>query len=145
LSVIVAIAQKSKQISGCMLPLANAFWQNFGADGVILQLVEQDALSNAQAICGDYLWALASDPLVQMAIASKKSQISLAPDQQADSDQPCKTNLAIAITFREQILGILAMRWCKANALSLDDVEVIQKCADQLAIALTCIRYYERL
>lgn len=145
LSVIVAIAQKSKQISGCMLPLANAFWQNFGADGVILQLVEQDALSNAQAICGDYLWDLATDPLVQMAIASKKSQISLAPDQQADSDQPCKTNLAIAITFREQILGILAMRWRKANALSLDDVAVIQKCADQLAIALTCIRYYERL
>jgi GAF domain-containing protein len=53
--------------------------------------------------------------------------------------------LAIAITFREQILGILAMRWRKANALSLDDVAVIQKCADQLAIALTCIRYYERL
>jgi CheY-like chemotaxis protein len=145
LSVIVAIAQTSKQISGCMLPLADAFWQNFGADGVILQLVEQDALIDTQAICGDYLWDLATDPLVQMAIAEKKSQISLSPNQQADPDQPCKTNLAITITFREQILGILAMRWRKANALSLDDVVVIQKCADEIALALTCIRYYERL
>jgi CheY-like chemotaxis protein len=145
LSVIVAIAQKFNQISGCMLPLADAFWQNFGADGVILQLVEQDALIDTQAICGDYLWDLATDPLVQMAITLKKSQISLSPNQQADPDQPCKTNLAIAITFREQVLGILAMRWCKANALSLDDVVVIQQCADEVAIALTCIRYYERL
>ncbi|MEA5486064.1 MULTISPECIES: response regulator [Pseudanabaena] len=145
LSVIVAIAQKSNHMSGCMLPLADAFWQNFSADGVILQLVEQDALSDTQAICGDYLWNLATDPLVQMAIAEKKSQISLSPHQLADPDQPCKTNLAIAITFREQILGILAMRWRRANALSLDDVVVIQKCADEVALALICIRYYERL
>ncbi|MEA5477445.1 response regulator [Pseudanabaena galeata UHCC 0370] len=145
LSVIVAIAQKSNHMSGCMLPLADAFWQNFSADGVILQLVEQDALSDTQAICGDYLWDLATDPLVQMAIAEKKSQISLSPHHQADPDQPCKTNLAIAITFREQILGILAMRWRRANALSLGDVVVIQKCADEVALALICIRYYERL
>jgi CheY-like chemotaxis protein len=145
LSIIVAIAQQSNQISGSMLPLADAFWQNFGADGVILQLVEQGTLIDTQAICGDYLWDLATDPLVEMAIALKKSQISLSPNQQADPDQPCKTNLAIAITFREQVLGILAMRWCKANALSLDDIAVIQQCADEVALALTCIRYYERL
>ncbi|WP_201324000.1 response regulator [Pseudanabaena sp. lw0831] len=145
LSVIVAIAQKSNQISGCVLPLADAFWQNFGADGAILQLVEHGTLIDTQAICGDYLWNLATDPLVQTAIASKKSQISLSPNQQDDPDQPCKTNLAIAITFREEILGILSMRWRKANALSHDDVVVIQQCADEVALALTCIRYYERL
>jgi CheY-like chemotaxis protein len=145
LSVVVAISQKFNQISGCMLPLADAFWQNFGADGVILQLVEQDALSDTQAICGDYLWDLATDPLVQTTITSKKSQVSFSPNQQADQDQPCKTNLAITITFREQLLGILAMRWREANALSLDDVAVIQQCADEVALALTCIRYYEKL
>jgi len=144
LSVIVAIAQTSNQISGCMLPLADAFWQNFGADGVILQLVEQNTLIDTQAICVDDFGDLATDPLVQAAIAEKKSQISLSPNQQDAPDQPCKTNLAIAITFREQILAILAMRWRKANALSPDDVLVIQKCADELALALTCIRYHER-
>ena len=144
LSVIVAIAQKFNQISDCVLPLANAFWQNFGADAVILQLVEGGHLTDIQAVCGDYLWDLATDPLVQLAIASKKSQISLAPDSQADPDQLCKTNLAIAITFREELLGILSMRWQKANALSLSDIDVIRQCADEVAITLTCIRYYAK-
>ncbi len=79
LSVIVAIAQTSNQLSDCVLSLASAFWQNFGANGVILQLVEKGSLIDTQAICGDYLWDLATDPLVQAAIVSKKSQISLLP------------------------------------------------------------------
>jgi CheY-like chemotaxis protein len=145
LSVIVAIAQTSNQLSNCVLPLASAFWQNFGADGVILQLVEKGSLIDTQAICGDYLWDLATDPLVQAAIASKKSQISLSPNQQDDPDNQCKTNLAIAITFREDVLGVLSMRWQMANAISPNDIDVIQQCADEVAIALTCIRYYAKL
>jgi len=142
LSVIVAIAQKSNQLSDCVLPLAKAFWQNFGADAVILQLVEHGSLIDNQAICGNFYWDLATDPLVQTAIASGISQVCL---EQPDPDQQYKTDIAIAITFREQVLGILAMRWRKANALSLDDVAVIQQCADEVALSLTCIRYYERL
>ncbi len=139
LSVIVAIAQKSNQLSDCVLPLADAFWQNFGADGVMLQLVDQGALIDTQAICGNCIWDLAQDPLVQTAIASGKLQANL------NGDEECKTNLAIAITFREDVLGILSMRWQMANALSPNDIAVIQQCADEVAIALTCIRYYERL
>lgn len=145
LSAIVAIAQKFNQLSDCVLPLADAFWQNFGADGVILQLVDQGALVDTQAICGNYLGDLTTDPLVETAIATKKSQISLSHDSQADLEQPCKTNLAIAVTFREEVLGILAMRWRDANALSLNDIAVIQQCADEVALALICIRYHERL
>lgn len=145
LSVIVGIAQTSNQLSDCVLPLASAFWQNFGANGVILQLVEQGSLIDTQAICGDYLWDLATDPLVQAAITSKKPQISLSPNQQDDPDNQCKTNLAIAITFREDVLGILSMRWQMANALRPNDIAVIQQCADEVAIALTCIRYYAKL
>ena len=110
-----------------------------------MQLVDHGALIDTQAICGNYRWDLATDPLVQTAIASKKSQIALSHDPQTDPEQPCKTNLAIAITFREEVLGILAMRWRDANALSLDDVAVIQQCADEVALALICIRYHERL
>jgi CheY-like chemotaxis protein len=145
LSVIVAIAQTSNQLSDCVLPLASAFWQNFGANGVILQLVEKGSLIDTQAICGDYLWDLATDPLVQAAIVSKKSQISLLPNQQDDPDNQCKTNLAIAIAFREDVLGILSMRWQMANALKPNDIALIQQCADEVAIALTCIRYYAKL
>ncbi len=145
LSVIVAIAQTSNQLSDCVLPLASAFWQNFGADGVILQLVEQGSLIDTQAICGDYLWDLATNSLVQAAITSKKSQISLSPNQQDAPNNQCKTNLAIAITFREDVLGVLSMRWQMANVISPNDIAVIQQCADEVAIALTCIRYYAKL
>lgn len=139
LSAIVAIAQNSQQLSDFISLLASEFLQNFGADGTILQLVEQGALVDTQAICGDYTWDLADDPLVQQAIASRKSQISL----DADSLE-FKTNLAIAITFREEVLGILSMRWQTANAVNSDDITVIQQCADEAAIALTCVRYYAK-
>jgi CheY-like chemotaxis protein len=147
LSVIVEIAQKSNQLSDCVLPLASAFWQNFGADAVILQLVEQGALIDTQAICGDGIWDLATDPSVQAAIATGLSQVSFerADSEQSDPEQQYKTKIEIAVTFREQVLGILSLRWQRANAVSIDDVTAIQQCADEVAIALTCIRYYAQL
>ncbi|NUN64305.1 response regulator [Pseudanabaena biceps] len=138
LSVIVTIAQKSNQLADCVMPLASAFWQNFAADGVILQLVEDGQLIDTQAMCGDSIGDLASDSLVQTAIALGQSQTSL----NAEPDSSHKTNLAIAITFRKQVLGIFSLRWRKANAISLSDIVAIQQCADEIAIALTCIRYY---
>jgi response regulator RpfG family c-di-GMP phosphodiesterase len=61
LSVIVEIAQSSQQLSDCVLPLASAFWQNFGADAVILQLIEHGALVDTQAIGGDSYWDFATE------------------------------------------------------------------------------------
>lgn len=58
LSIIVAIAQNSQQLEDCMLPLASAFWQNYGADTVTLQLVEQGHLIDIHAVYGDHLWDL---------------------------------------------------------------------------------------
>ncbi|PZV15506.1 MAG: two-component system response regulator [Pseudanabaena sp.] len=144
LSVIVAISKTSNQLSDCVLPLASAFKDNFGADGVILQLVEQGALIDTKATCGDYIWDLAADALVRTAIASKKPQISQSSNQQDVLDDPYKTKLVLSITFREEVLGILSMRWQIDNALSPSDIEMIQQCADEAAIALTCIRYYAK-
>jgi CheY-like chemotaxis protein len=136
LSEIVAIAQNSQQLSDCMLPLATAFWQNFRADMVTLKLVDQGRLIDTHAVCGDHLWDLEKDPLVEMAIASGKSQISQEQNEQF------KTNLVIAITFRQQILGILSMQWQFLDALSSGDIKMIQQCADEVAIALSCIRHH---
>ncbi|ELS32922.1 MULTISPECIES: response regulator [Pseudanabaena] len=145
LSVIVQIAQQSDRLDSCVMPLADAFCQNFGADGAIMQLVEQGALSNTHAKCGHNIWDLASDPLVQQAISTGKSQISLDADGKTNSAQPCKTSVVIAITFRDEVLGILALGWQDANAVSLGDIAAIQQCADEVAIALTCIRFYAKL
>ena len=142
LAVIVEIAQRSTQINDCLLPLVNAFNQNFEADSTILQLVESGRLVNICAACGDYDRDLAEDALVQMAIAKGQSQVALRGDANAAIPQTLQTNLAIAITFREQMLGILSMGWLQADALTLGDVAALQQCADEVALALTCIRYY---
>jgi CheY-like chemotaxis protein len=140
LSVIVTIAQKSSHLSDCMQPLVQAFCQNFGADGALLQLVENESLSDTQAICGDYQWSLTGDSLAQAVMATGKSQVCLA----GQPDDVCQTSLAIAISFREKLLAILAMRWVRSHAVSRGDIAAMQQCADEVAIALTCIRYYSQ-
>jgi len=145
LSVIVDIAQNSQQLADSVSPLADAFRQNFGADIVTFQLVEQGRLTDTKSTYGDTVWDLQSDLLVQTAIASGKSQISLNTDlidQGQQAPQQFKTNLAIAITFRKEVLGILSLQWLLPNAVSHEDIVVIQQCAAKIAIALTCIRYY---
>jgi len=142
LSTIVKIAQESEQLADCMSPLVNAFFQNFGADAVILQLVEHDSLSDTQAICGDYSRDLVGSPLVKEVLASGESQVCL---DQAETEQSCKTKIAIAIKFRGEILGILSMGWLCSNPISSSNIAAIQQCADEVAIALTCIRFYAKL
>ncbi len=141
LSVIVTIAQKSSRLSDCMQPLVQAFWQNFDADGAVLQLVTNKGLSDTQASCGDYQWSLADDPLAQAVMATGKSQVIW----DGQPDDVCKTSLAIAISFREELLAILAMRWVRAHAVSPGDIAAMVQCADEVAIALTCIRYFSLL
>lgn len=145
LSVIVEIAQNSQQLSDCVSPLADAFRQNFGADIVTFQLVEGGCLTETKSTYGDIVWDLQTDSLVQTAIASGKSQVCLDSDkidQDQHNPQQFKTNLAIAITFRKEVLGILSMQWLLPNAVSNEDIAAIQQCAAKIAIALTCIRHY---
>ncbi|PZU95361.1 MAG: two-component system response regulator [Pseudanabaena sp.] len=139
LAVIVEIAQRSNQLADSVFPLANAFWQNFGADAVVFQLVENSLFTDIQAICGSGVWDLQSDPQALQAITLGKSQINLDVGQETGQDQSLRTSLAIAIVFREKVLGVLSMRWQRANAVSLKDVAAIQQCADEVAIVLTCI------
>jgi len=142
LSAIVEIAQDSQQLSDCVTPLAKAFAQNFGADMVTLQLTEDGCLTEIKAVCGDYVWNLSNDPLVQTAIATGKSQFCLNPVQDDQDNQQFKTNLAIAITFRKELLGILSMLWLLPDAVNTEDIVAIQQYGSKVAIALTCIRHY---
>jgi CheY-like chemotaxis protein len=144
LSAIVEIAQDSQYLSDCVPPLAQAFSKNFGADMVTLQLIEQGCLTDVKAACGDYVWDLSNDPLVQTAIATGKSQFYLNSDldEQSQEDQQFKTNLAIAITFRKELLGILSMQWLSPDAVTMENIVAIQQYGSKVAIALTCIRHY---
>jgi CheY-like chemotaxis protein len=149
LSSIVEIAQNSQQLSDCVTPLAEAFSKNFGAAIATLQLIEHDCLTAVKATCGDDIWDLTSDSLVQTAIATGKSQFYVKCDQgdqsQEDKQQfktNFKTNLAIAITFRKELLGILSMQWRSPDAVNMEDIVAIQQYASKVAIALTCIRHY---
>jgi CheY-like chemotaxis protein len=139
LAVIVQIAQNSHQLTDGMLPLAKAFEQNFAADGVVLRLVQNGHFLEIGATCGQDFWNVEADALVINAIALGKSQVALDSQGQAYG-----TSIAMAISFRDQVLGILAMRWRQPMAINLGDVVAIQQCVDEVAIALTCISFYAR-
>jgi response regulator RpfG family c-di-GMP phosphodiesterase len=117
LSLIFKITENSNRLIDCLEPLAIALRENFGADEATLQLIDHSGLPEA--------------------IATAKSQVALMPE--------LETNLAINITFRQQLIGILSLKWQNANAPSPNEIAIIQQCVDQLAIALTCLRLYEKL
>src|SRR5919202_215731 len=50
LATIVQVAQESDSVESCLEPITCAFGENFGADGCILQLVENNTLTAAQGI-----------------------------------------------------------------------------------------------
>jgi CheY-like chemotaxis protein len=145
LSAIVEIAQNSQQLSDCVTPLAEAFSKNFGTAIATLQLIEHGNLTDVKATCGNDIRDLTSDPLVQTAIATGKSQFYVKcdqSDQSPENKQQFQTNLAIAITFRKELLGILSMQWSSPDAVNIEDIVAIQQYASKVAIALTCIRHY---
>ncbi len=154
LATILQIAQQFKTLEECLQPIANAFGENFGVDGCILQLVEQNALIASR---GTYDTAnslpatwLENDPLTQQAIASQALQICL--DTKIDpnlansnhyNDVEMQSHLVTTISYRNEVLAILSLQWQRVHTLQSDDASLIQQCADEVGLALACIRQYQ--
>ena len=152
LSTIVQVAQQSPSLEGCLEPLAIAFGKNFLADGCILQLVEGNALVAAQ---GNYStnsnldnW-LAQDPLAQAAMNSQQMQVAVnIPGDPSLAELPhyqssgIQAHLVIPVTYRGEVLAMLSLQWKQPCKLREDELTLIHLSAQQVAIALTCTRYY---
>jgi response regulator RpfG family c-di-GMP phosphodiesterase len=128
LATILSIAQQSTTVAECLQPIAISFGENFTADSCVFQLLEHGVLIDQKGIYSiDRVpTLLENDAIAQQAIATLKLQ----------SDQ---THLVVPVTYRGEVLALLSLQ---TQLLDPGDVALVQQCADAVAIALTCIRYY---
>ncbi len=154
LATIVQAAQESDRLEACLSPIAKAFCESFYADGCILQLVENNALSAQQ---GTYTTvetienSLEKDPLVQEAIANQSLQVwvnapGATPPASTEYYQSVgiQTHLVIPIIYRASLLAVLSLQWKKKTSpLREDELKLIHLSAQQVGLALTSTRLYQ--
>ncbi len=152
LSTIVHTAQASASLEASLKPIAVAFGKNFQADGSLLQLVEGGRLV---ALQGEYStdgklenW-LEHDPLVKAAIATQKTQVAVNIAADASlagvehyTASGVQSHLLIPVTYRQEVLAVLSLQWQQPVTLREDELMLLQLSAQQVALALTCTRYY---
>lgn len=151
LSAIVRIAQDAADLNSCLNPIADAFGKTFHADGCILQLVQDGALatmSGVYASDGDRLenW-LDKDVLAKEAIASQKMQVAL--NIPADSNLSAaehytasgiQAHLIAPTVYRNQVNAVLSVQWKHPCTLREDELVLLHLSAQQVALALACMR-----
>ncbi|MGQ9871425.1 response regulator [Leptodesmis sp.] len=150
LSAIVQTTQQSHSLEDCMEPIATAFCKTFHADGCILQIVKHNALALPQGIYsaeGVITNWLAEDSLTKDAIATQKMQVSV--NIPADSNlasaahyttSGTQAHLIVPVIYRHQVLAVLSLQWKQPCTLREDELVLLHLSAQQVALALTCIR-----
>jgi response regulator RpfG family c-di-GMP phosphodiesterase len=151
LSVIVQLTQRSNSLSFWLHPIAIAFGETFGADGCILQLVENNQLQAEQGIYSANTeiknW-LEQDPLTQEAIASQKMQVTINVSSDATlaavesyGESGIQAHLIIPLTFQNSVLAVLSLQWKRPCALTEDELNLLHLCVQQVSIAIACAQY----
>lgn len=153
LSVIVRAAQDAESLEACLEPIAMAFGKNFQADICIVQLVEGGALAPKQGVYSAVGTAenwLGQDPLAQAALSSQTMQVAV--NIPGDSDLAALehytasglgAHLVVPVTYRNEVLALLSLQWKQPCNLREDELVLLHLSAQQIAIALTCTRYYQ--
>jgi CheY-like chemotaxis protein len=147
LSTIVQVAQAATKIQDSLEPIAQAFGENFEADGCILQLVKDLSLTSAQGVYSAASpvenW-LAEDPLANDAISTKQIQASLNIPTDTNlsevshySASGMQAHIVVPIIYRDHVMAVLSLQWKKPCQLREDEIKLIHLSAQQVALALT--------
>lgn len=152
LATIVQVAQESDGLESCLEPIAQAFGENFCADGCILQLVENNALT---AAVGNYttsemVSSLDNDPLVPEAMKTHTLQVwanTAGATSQAATDYykiaGIQTHLLIPIIYRTSLVAVLSLQWRqKRIVMGEDELKLIHLSAQHVGLALTVTRFH---
>jgi CheY-like chemotaxis protein len=152
LSAIVKAAQEAPTLEACLQPIVVAFGENFHTDGCILQLVENGSLATAAGVygmTGTVANWLDRDPLVKEAISSQKMQVTVNIPNDASlaevghySESGTQAHLIVPVTYRSEVLAVLSLQWKQPCSLREDELLLLHLSAQQVALALTCTRFY---
>lgn len=154
LATIVQVAQESDSLASCLEPIVQAFGDSFGADACILQLVENDTLTEQRGIYTRFeasATSLDKDPLVQVAIANHSLQVwvnapGTSPPVGAAHYQTAgiKAHLIVPIIYRASLLAVLSLQWKQRTAhLREDELKLIHLSAQQVGLVLNSTRYHQ--
>lgn len=151
IEVIIQATYTATSPEVCLQKIAAAYGEVFGADGCILQWVEGKSLGvqGVYSADGEELksW-LEHDPLAQEAIATQKVQVAANVPSDADlshvqhyAEAGVQAHLIVPITFRtNEVLAVLSLQWQRPCALNEDELHIIHLSAQQVGMALTCLR-----
>jgi CheY-like chemotaxis protein len=152
LTTIVRAAQDATHLEASLEPIATAFGKSFQADGSILQLVEGNSLVASQgkfSLNGALDNWLEKDPLVAAAIESQKMQVAVNIPTDAAlatlnhyTASGVQAHLLVPVSYREEVLAVLSLQWHQPCTLREDELVLLHLSAQQVALALTCVRYY---
>jgi GAF domain-containing protein len=148
----VRTAQESTNLEASLTPIATAFGKNFQADGCILQLIEGNhlvATQGAYSVNGTPENWLERDPLVRDAIATQTTQVAVnipADTALAAIEHYAATgvqaHLLMPVIYRHEVLAVLSLQWFRPSTLREDELVLLHLSAQQVALTLTCTRYY---
>lgn len=152
LATIGQMARDATSLEACLQPIASIFGESFSTDGCILQLVEGNSLiatHGVYSIEGSLENWLAQDPLTQAAIATQQIQVAVdipSDDALANIEHyqtsGIKSHLVLPIIYRSEVLAVLSLQWKHACTLREDELTLVHLSAQQVALAITCARYY---
>jgi CheY-like chemotaxis protein len=146
MSTILQVAQDCSSPESMIEPVATAFGKSFSADVCILQLVQDQMLTDEQGVYtlnGDGKNWLAGDPLVKEAIATGQIQGSVNVPAQPElaglehyQASGIQAHLVIPILYKNQVLAILSLQWKQPCTLREDELMLVHLSARQVALAL---------
>jgi CheY-like chemotaxis protein len=151
LATIVQVAQESDNLEACLEPIAQAFANSFWADCCILQLVENNTLTEIQ---GTYTTSeaienpLDEDPLAQEAIANHSLQVwvnapkaPLSAGAEHYQTLGIQAHLVVPILYRGSLLAVVSLQWKqRTTPMREDELKLIHMSAQQVGLVLTSTR-----
>ena len=162
LNDIVAITEHKDDVKNALTNLAGVFGDGFSMQSCILQVIQDNALSDfvgsyyapgdEDAAVGD---RLTDDPLAQRAIATRAIQLCIDTSKDDElrehpfySKTRTQSQLAIPLLSHSTIFAVLSLRWgesLQTLGIHAEDVSLILLLAKQLALSLGCMNVTKAL
>ncbi|GAB4134938.1 MAG: hypothetical protein Fur0046_07280 [Cyanobacteria bacterium J069] len=137
LGTLVKVTQEATGLEQALEAIAKTFGETYEADGCTLHLVEAGKPATLQGNYGTALPALGDDPLVQEAIATQKPQVKV----NESPEDGVLAHLVLPVLFQSASIAVLSLRWGQSFSLQEDELLRLYLAAQQIALALTCVRF----
>lgn len=147
METIVQVGQQSDSLEFSIQQIAQAFGESFGADGCIVNLVENNTLTPVQATynkSGTIVNDLHHDPLLPEVMANHQLQVwvngpgaTIPNGAEYYQKSAIQAHLLVPIIYRSDLLAVLSLQWQEGcSKLREDELKLIHLSAQQVGLAI---------